>query len=118
MWEMVVHTTADSVLFDGVNASFPTVGALLFSCGGMGLLMKLPLHGIHVHKVLRFLASGCLVVYIFHLSVFKFLCDFLDVPQTLGVGSGILLTLLVTAISFGMGWLLRQIPGVRMLVKI
>ena len=117
-WELVVHTTLDGIVFDGVNASFPTVGALLFSGGLFVLMMRVPLNKACVQKVAVFIATGCLMVYIFHLFIWKALCQWVNISEQIGIGAGVLLSLVVMIISFMLGWALRQIPGIRALVSI
>lgn len=118
MWEVVVHTTLDSTVFDGVNASFPTVGALLFSAGLFALLMRVPLNKTYIQKTAAFIASGCLMVYIFHLFVSKLLHQWINIPPQIGICAGMVLTLVVMVISFLMGWILSRIPVLRRLTKV
>lgn len=69
--EGYVFTNFDNIMFDNVNASFPTVGALIM-CISIFLLFKdMQIKNNKISNLINLIASNCLAVYLFHLSIWN-----------------------------------------------
>ena len=71
VFECVAYTNLNGAMFDGVNASFPTVGALFLSTGIFLICKKLSFKAIQ--KPLLFVGSGIFAIYISHSFIIKYL---------------------------------------------
>ncbi len=117
-------TNARGSMFDGVNASFPMLSALLMTFGTFSLVRRLPnQNGGGVAHALAVISSGCLAVFIFHgylLTNFKRpVCDLLHIEATqYNLFQALVLTIIFWVLSWCIGMTIRQIPYARVLMKL
>lgn len=65
--ECVVYTNLNQAVYDGVNASFPTIGALLLSIGVFSLICQLPLS--RFKNPILWMGDAVLPVYLMHMAI-------------------------------------------------
>lgn len=68
-FEMVVLSNYHHIIFDGVNGSFPTIGALALSTGLFLLLKDASSASHNLRNSIGFIGSNTLGIYIFHVLV-------------------------------------------------
>lgn len=106
-WAMVVaectiYTNLNGKMYDGVNAAFPTVGALLLSMGVFTLAKNFTFK--RIEKPLNFISGGILHIYLMHVAFIRlfalitgsiptnlilcYLCSFLVFMLCVLVGKG------------------------------
>lgn len=67
-FEVIVRSTYEGYVYDGVNASFPTIGALFISAGLFSILKTIKKENCpYVCNLLSFVGKNTIGVYIFHL---------------------------------------------------
>lgn len=69
--ECTIYTNLNNTMFDGVNAAFPTVGALLLSTGLFLFFKKISFKAIA--KTLLFICNGIFTIYILHSYIISIL---------------------------------------------
>ena len=114
--EVVILTNIDGAMFDGVNASFPTIGALLMAVGTFELLKSFNYSGAVV-KFMNIISPYVLSIYVMHVIIIKGVTMLLDV-DSISFIQAIALTVAVDAIAIGAGWVINKIPYVREVIKI
>lgn len=69
--EGIIYTNYYNMIYDGVNASFPTLGALLMSIGVFDLVVRCNVSAkfIFVFDGISFAAKNVLGIYLFHLAL-------------------------------------------------
>lgn len=66
--EVIIRSTHDKQIYDGVNSCFPTLGALFLSTGLFALLKKIKLDSVgNLKKFISFIGSNTIGIYILHL---------------------------------------------------
>ena len=63
--ECTVYTNLNAIMYDGVNAAFPTIGALLLTVGCYSMVQYLQLQKIA--KFLEWMGSSSLSIYLMHM---------------------------------------------------
>jgi len=118
VFKTVAMTNHDGIVYDGVNGSFPTIGALFLGVGLFGMLKGVTGHfwSSQLIKIIGINSGG---VYIFHLAILLFIRDHLlagygiyTLPLFVVLLLAFLTTLLCTYISEG----ISRTPG-RVLLK-
>ena len=74
--EVFVMTRYNGVLYDGVNSSFPTIGALLISVGLYSIIRDIKVDNILIKRYISFLSRNALGIYVLHIiivSIFRFI---------------------------------------------
>jgi len=90
-FEVVALSNFHQIIFDGVNGSFPTIGALTLSTG-LFLLMKDASSTSHNHRnSIGFIGSNTLGIYIFHVLVIFLIRKYIQC-ESLSLLSSITLT--------------------------
>jgi len=117
-WLMVVvecsaYTNLNMAMYDGVNAAFPTVGALLLSTGIFITAKNIPLNSIE--KPLSFIGSGILPIYLLHMLMIRLLN--LILPSSLNTILSIIITALICIICTVVGKAANRIPVICWLFK-
>ncbi len=114
--ECTCYTNLQNVMFDGVNASFPTIGALFLSVGIFLLLKDISVSDCF-SKTFAFLGSGAIYIYLWHLYLLNLL---IKINGLYSIGT--VLCLLVSAatciICIIIGEILKRIPILCFFVKI
>lgn len=114
--ESILGVKAYGYILDGVNGSFPTIGALCMSIAIFNCL-----HLIHLNekskKVINYLSPCVLGVYIFHLQIMKWLRQF-GAFSILTLGQSILMSVFVYALCVLISKIFDAIPYANKLIKI
>ncbi len=119
-----ILTTACGNIFDGVNGAFPMLSSLLMTVGTFSLLERFKLDPqSRATKTMALIASGCLAVYIFHIfflnTINQLLASVWNAKITqYSIPGAIVWSLLIWAISWSAGMLIRRIPYVCYLMKL
>lgn len=112
--ECICYTNLDGVVYDGVNASFPTIGAMLLAVGVYSLVQNIHFNS-HVTKVIVWLSDGILPIYVMHQFVKK-LTRFIIPCNTLI--TALICTIVTCLICILIGKIMKRIPVLCALVKI
>lgn len=82
-FEVIVRSTYEGFVYDGVNASFPTIGALLISSGLFSVFKTVKGENCpYIRSLLSFIGKNTIGVYVFHLFFVWLVQDFLFHLQT------------------------------------
>ena len=119
-FKTIVMTNYEGVVFDGVNASFPTIGALLMSISLFGLLRDVK-DGFWSSKLIKTVGANSIGVYLFHFVLlavtkkyfYRGLLQFDSLPLLLVFISALAITILCAYISEG----ISRTPG-KVLLKL
>lgn len=117
--ECFVYTNIENKMFDGVNAAFPTIGALLLSVGIYFVIKALPLSKFK--KTLGFFGNSALSIYLMHMLVIDILNKFV-LNGIFGEGNrnivfSLLLSFLICIVCSLLGKLMQRIPIICWLIK-
>lgn len=112
--ECTIYTNLNQAMYDGVNAAFPTVGALLLSTGIFLLVKNVDFE--KNRKPLIWMGSAMLPIYLIHMSVIRGVKALVG-PFELNMIAAILGTAVICIVSALIGKLLQRIPGLCWLVK-
>lgn len=111
--ECVIYTNLENAMYDGVNAAFPTVGALLLSTGVFLLAKRLNLQKIG--KPLAWLGSAMLPIYLMHMAVINLLKN--NFEYNLNYVTAVVGSVLICLFCAVIGKLAEKIPGLCWLVR-
>lgn len=114
--ECTVYTNLNHSVYDGVNAAFPTIGALLLAIGAFFIAKKVSF--ARVRCILFFLSRGVLSVYLMHTFVMAVRTTLFGKIEQIGLLSAIVYSVLVYLVCLGIGEALKRIPVVCCLVKL
>lgn len=67
IWEVILFSNHYKLIYDGVNASFPSLGALLLSCGMFLLIKSMPIRSCFLEKYVVFIGRNTMGIYVFHM---------------------------------------------------
>ena len=112
VFECVAYTNINGAMFDGVNASFPTVGALFLSTGVFLLSKKFSFKSLA--KPLLFVGSGIFAIYISH----SFIINHIPFPYKESLIVSLIVALLICIVGAAIGKFASKIPFVCWLFKI
>ena len=117
-----ILTISEGAMFDGVNAAFCMLSALLMSTGAFSLLIRI--RYIPFQSIVETAAKGCLAVYIFHSSMISLLRN-TGIVQSINslypiyqISLYIILSILIYLACWCAGRLILSIPFIRMLMKL
>lgn len=77
--EGYILTNFYNSMFDNVNASFPTIGALLMCVSVFLLFKNLQIKNDKVCNLITIIALNCLAVYLFHLFIWSLFLKILKI---------------------------------------
>lgn len=112
--ECICYTNLYKKMYDGVNASFPTIGAMLLAVGLFSLLKNVNFSK-NFTKVIVWLSDGILPIYVMH-QLIKKITRFLIPCDTL-IGA-LSCTIVTCLICIFIGKIIKKIPILCALVKI
>lgn len=116
--EGIIMTNIEGVLFDGVNSSFPTIGALMMSVGIFCLASKINFDKYpKISHIINIIGGNVMAVYIFHLTIIlwinkNFIISSIKLFQSIFINIAIILICIL------LGILLKKIPIIRLLLRI
>lgn len=108
VWECVGYTNVQNQMFDGVNAAFPTVGALFLSVG-LFLLIKKGSYN-KIVKIISLLSSGVLAIYLTHSLFIKWFYMVVGNELKISLILSLAITLLICVIAAAIGKIASRIP--------
>lgn len=108
----------NSIIYDSVNGCFPTVGAMIASVGFFSIVKNINIKNEKIVKVTTFLGSRVLYTYLFHAMLINICRKYLLTQKHYNLLVMLLMSFLVFALSFLIGFILEKIPLVKNLVKI
>ena len=114
--EVTILTNIEGVMFDGVNASFPTIGALLMAAGAFELLKSFSYKGAAV-RFTEFVSPYVLSIYVMHMIIIKGLTAVLHI-NNMSFIAALALAVAVDMIAVAAGWVINKIPYVREVIRI
>ena len=113
--EVTILTNIEGVMFDGVNASFPTIGALLMAAGVFGLLKSFSYKGAAV-RFTEFVSPYILSIYVMHIIIIRGLTSVVHLNGSFI--SALALAVSVDLVAIAAGWVINKIPIVREVIRI
>lgn len=116
-FEVFVYSNYYSMIYDGVNSSFPTIGALLLTWGIYSIFVKLKFNYNILTKYTSFLGQNCLGIYIIHMPLIFLFREYISVEKTSPL-IAIILTLIIITISSLIFTLLKKIPFISWTLKL
>ena len=93
-FEVVALSNYFQIVFDGVNGSFPTIGAIALSTGLFLLLKDTNSSNCLIRDSISFIGSNTMGVYLFHVLVI-FLLRKYEVCESLGMPSSIMISCII-----------------------
>ena len=118
-WDGTVLSNYSAEVFDSVNGSFPTIGALIAATGLFMLIKSIKTDNEKAVKCCSYLGSRVLYTYLFHLIIIKrFVYIYILTSQENNAFIVIAVSLLVYIAAMIAGIILEKIPYVNYLVKI
>lgn len=106
VFECVSYTVMNGAMYDGVNAAFPTYGALLLSAGVFIVAKNTVRNG---SKMVGLMRDQILAIYVLHMAVAHIIGRVL-VESTISLPTAIAGTLLILFICIGVGKIASHIP--------
>lgn len=114
--EGYVFTNFNNTMFDNVNASFPTVGALLMS-GSVFLLFKdLQIKSEKVYNLVVVIASNCLGVYLFHLFLWSLLLKVIKI-NSMSIFLCALICIFIDSVAIIVSVIISKIPYLKKVLQ-
>lgn len=113
--ECVVYTNINGVIYDGVNAAFPTMGALFLSIGCFTVAQYVDFS--QCKKVVTILGNSALSIYIFHMAVINTSVKIASSFE-LNLFTALIGTVGVCCLSIIIGKILERIPIICWSVRI
>lgn len=116
--EVMVMSMHYKQIYDGVNAAFPTLGAMLISMGLFSLLKKVEMKDRNrIKKVLSLVGSNTMSIYLFHLFLVLLAKEYLFHNEKQNVIVVLLVTVAIIGITIVLSYIIKQTP-LRCLLKI
>ena len=106
-----------SVIYDGVNSSFPTIGAVLVTWGIYSLFMSFKFNTNTTTKYISYLGKNCLGIYIFHLPLIFLYREFISIEKV-SLLYAIIFTFIVISLSATIFYALNKIPYIKWTLKL
>lgn len=113
--ECMIYTNLYQVIWDGVNAAFPTAGAFLMTLGLYSAMRSIPKPSFE--KLLAWCADGVLAIYLQHMALIRLLKDYL-LPDSYGIMSAVMVTVIVCGLCILVRKLCRNIRVLDWLFRI
>lgn len=115
--EVTLWSNIQGVVYDGVNSSFPTIGALLMASGTFYLLSNVHAAPDSVwNRYIGKYAENIMGVYIFHMFFVYVIGIF--IKQTVSVFSAMIVTFLIMSVSAETTYILKKNPYLKELFTI
>lgn len=117
LMDVVLNTYIEHTMFDGVNASFPTLGALSMSLGVYGLFKSFK----YTHRIKSFLSMlspYVLSIYVMHILVITVIANKFFHINSISLYGAIAFCVLVDVICIALGMIINKIPILKEVIKI
>ena len=117
LMDVVLNTYIEHSMFDGVNASFPTLGAFSMSLGVYGLFKSFK-YGDKAKRLLIMLSPYVLCIYVMHIFVITVVANKLLLINNISLFGAIAFCVLVDGICVAVGMIINKIPILKEVIKI
>lgn len=117
LMDVVLNTYIEHSMFDGVNASFPTLGALSMSLGVYGWFRSLS-YSDKVKRFLSILSPYVLSIYVMHILFITVIANKLLHIDNISLFGAIAFCVLVDGICVAAGMVINKIPVIKQAIKI
>lgn len=117
LMDVVLNTYIEHSMFDGVNSSFPTLGALSMSLGVYGLFKSFK-YSNKVKKFLSILSPYVLSIYLLHLLFIRVTANALFHINNISLLGAIAFCVLIDGICVAIGMIMNKIPLLKKLIRI
>ena len=116
--EGIIMTNINKSMFDGVNSSFPTIGALLMSIGVFytSSKMRIKQNG-YVHRFIEFIGKNSMGVYIFHLPLVCIVKNIIGIT-TQTIYDSFFTAICITILSASINSIIKKVPIINWTIKI
>lgn len=108
VFECVSYTTINKTMYDGVNAAFPTYGALLLS---IGVFVTAKNTVKRSHQIIPAFKNGILTIYLLHMLIIRIIGKIFEFTS-LSLPTAIIGTVIILLICTGIGKIANRIPVV------
>lgn len=114
--EGYVFTNFYENMFDNVNSSFPTVGAILMSLSLFLLLKDIEIKNVKISNLITVIASNCLGVYLFHMYIWSLIIKLIQFNK-LNIFLCILFCIFVDFIGVMISIIIGKIPYLKKILQ-
>lgn len=116
--DVYLFTNYNGYIFDGVNSSFPTIGALFVTLGIYCICnaINYNINSILI-KFIAFLGKNCLGIYLFHVPIIVLLKQYI-IPEKYNIILSALIALIIITISAILFYLLKKVPVIKYTLKL
>ena len=115
--DVVLNTYIEHSMFDGVNASFPILGAFSMSLGTFGLFKNFT-YSNKVKRFLSILSPYVLSIYVMHILIITVVANKLFQINNISLFGAIILCMAIDGICVGVGMIINKIPLLKEVIKI
>lgn len=114
VFECTVYTNINNSMYDGVNSSFPTIGALLLS-SGVYIISK-HINFLKLNKVICYASDFVLPIYLLHSLCIKLIALVIKIENNLFIS--VIMTTVICLICGFIGKLLKKVPIINWFFKV
>lgn len=115
--EGTILTNIDKSMFDGVNSSFPTIGAMCMSFSVFYIVSGINIDdNSYIHKIIEFIGKNAIGIYIFHLPFVYMYRNIIGFTYN-NLIVAIFITTIIVIISSILNSILVKIPIFKYLLK-
>lgn len=116
--DVYLFTNYNGYIFDGVNSSFPTIGALFITLGIYCVFNNIEYDpNSRIVKIAAFWGKNCLGIYLFHMPIIVFIKQFL-VHGKVNILYALFITIIIMTISSILFYFLRKIQFIKWALKL
>lgn len=116
--DVYLFTNYNGYIFDGVNSSFPTIGALFITLGIYCVFNNIEYDpNSRIVKIAAFWGKNCLGIYLFHMPIIVFIKQFL-VHGKVNILYALFITIIIMTISSIVFYFLRKIQFIKWALKL
>lgn len=116
-FEVYVYSNFYGKIYDGVNSSFPTIGALCVTIGIYQIMSSIKYNSESIFvKGLSFLGGNCLGIYIFHLPLIIVFRDLYK--EELNILTAIAVSITIVILSSVIYNYIKNIPIIKWSLKL
>ena len=115
--EVTLWSNIQGSVYDGVNSSFPTIGALLMASGVFYLLSRMHVAPDSIwNRYIRKYAENIMGIYIFHTLLINIVLRL--VHRNVSVVSAMIITFVVMSVAMAITYILKKIPCLKTMLTI
>lgn len=114
--EGYIFTNFNNIMFDNVNASFPTIGALLMCISTFLLFKDIKINNNRIVNLINIIASNCLAVYLFHIYIWSMINKIIHI-KSMNIILCIFISIFVDFIAIIISIIISKIPYLNKVLK-